>query len=70
MHGTIDRMITVPHGEILAAELGGVEAGVTITIMEDMGHVIMMEKRAEFKRLIEALIEKTSHLCVVQLPLN
>ena len=70
MHGTIDLMITVPHGEVLARELGGADAGVTVVIKEGIGHVIMMEERAEFKRLIEAMIEKTSHLCVVKLPLN
>lgn len=59
MHGTIDSMITYPHAEVLVRELGGEEQGVTKYIFEGRGHVLMLEERKEFARLIAALIEKT-----------
>ena len=59
MHGTIDNMLTVPHGRILAEELGGEESGVTKVIFEGKGHVLMMEEKQEFDRLITQIIEKT-----------
>ena len=59
MHGTIDNMITPPHAEVLVRELGGEEVGVTKYIFEGRGHVLMLEEREEFARLIAALIEKT-----------
>lgn len=59
MHGTIDSMITHPHAEVLVRELGGEEQGITKYIFEGRGHVLMLEERKEFARLIAALIEKT-----------
>ena len=59
LHGTVDNMITVPHAEILAKGLDGDEGGVSKTIFEGRGHVLIWEEREEFKRLISALIEKT-----------
>ncbi|KAI4131385.1 MAG: hypothetical protein LQ347_003020 [Umbilicaria vellea] len=59
MHGTIDNMITYPHAEVLVRELGGEEQGVTKYIFEERGHVLMLEERKEFTRLIVAFIEKT-----------
>ena len=52
-------MITVPHGEILAAELGGEQSGLTVKIVPERGHVFMMEERQAFAGWIEALVEKT-----------
>ena len=59
IHGDLDRMITVPHGEVLAAELGGEEKGVTVIIAKGKSHGLPMEWRREFTKAIAALIEKT-----------
>lgn len=59
IHGTKDRMVTFPHGEVLLRELGGEEQGVTRSFWEGLGHVIPLEKRKEFNQLVESLIEKT-----------
>ncbi|KAA6407085.1 MAG: hypothetical protein FRX48_09151 [Lasallia pustulata] len=59
MHGTIDNMITPPHAEVLVTDLGGEEQGVTKYIFQGRGHVLMLEERKEFARLIAAFIEKT-----------
>ena len=59
VHGTIDKMITVPHGEILAAELGGEQSGLTVRIVNGRGHAFMMEERRAFAGWIESLVEKT-----------
>ena len=62
MHGTVDNMITVPHADVLVEELGREKQGVTKTIFQGRGHVLMWEEREEFKRLISALIEKTKNM--------
>ena len=62
LHGTVDNMITVPHAEVLAGELGGEQGGIKKTIFEGRGHVLAWEEREEFKRLISGLIEKTESL--------
>lgn len=62
MHGTTDNLITIPHAEILFQGLGGENGGVTKTIFEERGHYLPLEEVKAFKRLIEALIEKTSSL--------
>ncbi|KAI9717737.1 MAG: hypothetical protein M1812_004466 [Candelaria pacifica] len=59
VHGALDRMITVPHAEVLARELGGESVDVTKTIFEDAGHYLPMEKRNKFRALIEGIVEKT-----------
>ena len=59
VHGTVDQMITVPHGEILVRELGGEKAGVKSVIYEGKGHALMMEERWAFTKLIGAFVEKT-----------
>ena len=59
IHGTVDNLITVPHGEILAKELGGEEMGVTKRIFEGQGHYVPIEDRAKFRTLIEGIVEKT-----------
>lgn len=59
IHGTADNLITFPHGEILLKELGGEEMGVTKSFFEGSGHYVPIEKRAEFRKLIEEFVEKT-----------
>ena len=62
MHGTIDRMISLPHGDVLCEELGGEEKGVTKVIVEGKGHALMIEWRREFTKLLAGFIEKTQKL--------
>ncbi|KAI9703600.1 MAG: hypothetical protein M1836_007370 [Candelina mexicana] len=62
IHGALDRMITVAHAEVLDRELGRENNGITKTIFEDAGHYLPMEKRNEFRALIEAMVEKTEAL--------
>lgn len=62
VHGDIDRMITVPHAEMLVRELGGEEGGVKRVIFEERGHGLPMEERGELKRLVEELVERTERL--------
>ena len=62
LHGTIDKMLTVPHGMTLAEELGGEKAGIKKVIFEGKGHVLMMEEKLEFDRLIKQIIEKTEDI--------
>ena len=62
VHGALDRMITLPHGEILCKELGGEERGVTKVIVEGKGHGLPMEWRRELTKLIGGFIEKTQKL--------
>ena len=60
IHGTTDNMITIYHGEMLVKELGGEESGVTRVVFENRGHVLPIEERKEFARLIERLVDKTT----------
>ena len=62
MHGTEDRMITFPHGEVLLKELGGEEGGVTKAFYEGKGHHIPAEERWEFKRRVQEMVDKTEKL--------
>lgn len=62
IHGTIDRMITFPHGQLLAAELGGPEKGITFIPVEGKAHALNMEWRRELTRAIAALVERTEAL--------
>lgn len=66
MHGVLDNMISVPHGETLIEELRGEEAGVGWWRVEGVGHVITWERRKEFAERVEALVAKADHLCVVR----
>ena len=61
-HGTLDKMITVPHGEVLCEELGGEEQGVTKVIVPGKGHALPMEWRKEFTKLISGFVEKTEKI--------
>ena len=65
VHGDLDRMITVPHAEVLIRELGGEgegEVGVKRVIFEGRGHVLPMEEREEFGRLVKGIVERTERL--------
>ncbi|CAD0113707.1 unnamed protein product [Aureobasidium uvarum] len=58
LHGTKDRMITFPHAEMLLNGLGGEESGVRKAFFEGQGHVVPIELRQEFNKLIEEMVEK------------
>ena len=62
VHGTVDRMITQPHGELLVKELGGEEKGVTRCMVEGKGHGLPMEWRRDLTKLIAGFVEKTGKL--------
>ena len=53
-------MITVPHAEVLAHDLEGINQEITKTIYQNRGHVLMWEEREDFKKLISSLVDKTS----------
>ena len=59
IHGELDGMITLPHGEVLAAELGGQDKGVTVNIVKGKAHGLPMEWRRGFTKAVAALVEKT-----------
>lgn len=61
LHGTVDNMITVPHGETLARELGE-DQGVTKVIVEGRGHVLNFEEEKLYQGLLEKMVEKTENL--------
>ena len=61
LHGTLDNMITVPHGEVLARELGE-EEGVTKIIVEGRGHVLHFEEEKLYQEVLEKMVEKTENL--------
>ncbi|KAL8903758.1 MAG: hypothetical protein Q9207_003718 [Kuettlingeria erythrocarpa] len=57
LHGTADKMITVPHGETLAKELGEDE-GVTKIIVPGRGHALHIEDMAMYHKIVEGMVEK------------
>lgn len=59
VHGTVDQMITVRHGEVLVKELGGEEQGVTQVIFKGKGHALLLEEKEEFNKVIAGFVEKT-----------
>ncbi|KAI4191787.1 MAG: hypothetical protein LQ346_004608 [Caloplaca aetnensis] len=61
LHGTADKMITVPHGEILAKELGEDE-GVTKIIVPGRGHALHIEDMAMYHKIVEDMVEKVEKL--------
>ena len=61
LHGSSDNMITVPHGETLARELGE-ELGVTKIIVEGRGHVLHLEEHKLYQEVLQRMIEKTENL--------
>lgn len=60
LHGTADRMISVPHGRKLRAYLGGDDEGSALTaiIRDGMGHVPPLECTEWFNALVEERIAK------------
>ncbi|KAI9837979.1 MAG: hypothetical protein M1819_006133 [Sarea resinae] len=62
VYGSIDRMITPPHGQVLVNELGGEAMGTTVVIFEGRGHVLCVEERKRFERVLEAFVNKTAAL--------
>lgn len=64
LHGTVDRMISVPHGYKLRDYLkgngaeDGSSSGLTAVIVEGMGHVPPLERTEWFHELIEERIRK------------
>ncbi|KAI4177076.1 MAG: hypothetical protein LQ343_000558 [Gyalolechia ehrenbergii] len=61
LHGTLDKMITLPHGETLAKELGEKE-GVTKIIVDGRGHVLHIEERDMYIKALESIVEKAENL--------
>jgi pimeloyl-ACP methyl ester carboxylesterase len=53
MHGDRDGMISFPHGEVLAKEIG-----VELVVWRGVGHIAMMEKRKEFNEMMEGIFQK------------
>ncbi|KAL8724192.1 MAG: hypothetical protein Q9166_008089 [cf. Caloplaca sp. 2 TL-2023] len=60
-HGTLDNMITVPHGETLSRELGEDE-GVSKIIVNGRGHVLHMEEKKMYHEVLQRMVEKTENL--------
>lgn len=58
LHGTADRMISVPHGRKLRDHLGGDASGLTAVIVDGMGHVPPLERTEWFHELFEGRIAK------------
>ena len=52
-------MITWPHAEVLAKELG---EGVKYVVFDDKGHVLFWEAREDFTKLMEDLVDRTARL--------
>ena len=70
-HGTEDRMITFEHSRTLYHELSaGRTAGekeeekeeVEFAVFEGNGHVIIAERRADVRALIEGVVERTKEM--------
>ena len=59
IHGTADRMVTFPHGELLTKGLGGEERGVTFIAVEGRSHALPMEWRKGLTKALAAMIEKS-----------
>lgn len=62
LHGTADKMLTFPHGEMLLRDMGGEEGGITKKFFEGQGHVVPIELREEFRVIIEEMVEKVQGL--------
>ena len=58
VHGTADNMIGGPLTEILMEGLEGEDMGVTRKTFEGRGHYLPIEERVEFRKSIEAIVEK------------
>ena len=62
IHGTVDRMITVPHCDLLVKELGGEEKGVRRCMVEGKGHGLPMEWRRGLTKVIAGFVEDAGKL--------
>ena len=60
VHGSVDKLITVMHGQMLAKFLGTETQSVTYTEVEGCGHVILFERRKELGRMITEFVAKNS----------
>ena len=58
VHGTRDRMISPPHAEVLSEGLSGEGVQVKKILWEGQGHVIPIEKREEFHKILADQIER------------
>ena len=60
IHGTEDKLITVPHADVLCEGFGGEEQGrVKKTILEGKCHALPIEQDDEVNGAVAALIERT-----------
>jgi hypothetical protein len=57
LHGTIDRMITFKHFEIIKEEMG---EGPTYKVWDGKGHVLMWEEAAEFNAFVREFVDRRS----------
>lgn len=57
LHGTIDRMITFKHFEIIKEELG---EGPTYKVWDGKGHVLMWEQEEEFNAFVKQFVDRRS----------
>ncbi|KAL2821818.1 Alpha/Beta hydrolase protein [Aspergillus cavernicola] len=55
LHGTVDRMLTFHHGELLNKEIG---EGILYKVWEGSGHMLPWEKEEEMNRLVEGLVQR------------
>lgn len=62
IHGTNDLMVPFPHGQTLATEMGRDHKGLRVKMYDGQGHVIPIEKRADFGALVEEHIEMAEKL--------
>lgn len=58
IHGALDVMLSLPHGELLAQQLGGEERGVTVITVPDKAHGLPIEWRRGLTKAIAAHVEK------------
>ncbi|KAL4805067.1 Alpha/Beta hydrolase protein [Aspergillus unguis] len=55
LHGTVDRMLTFHHGELLNKEIG---EGILYKVWEGSGHMLPWEKEQEFNELVQGLVQR------------
>ena len=60
VHGSVDKLITVMHGQMLARFLGNEKQNVTYKEVEGCGHVILFERRKELGGIITEFVAKNS----------
>lgn len=58
IHGKLDKLITYPHGKLLAEYLGGEEQGVTFISVDNRAHGLHMEWRRELTKALAAHVDK------------